>query len=128
MERSPSHNEPSRDELVLTEVLHALSDALRLEIVRAVACTGALACGAFSFAASIPKSSLSHHFRVLRESGVLSTRREGKALINCLRQEDLEARFPGLLKSILAALPAPGPERKQKVAGSRQLRQTGETP
>jgi DNA-binding transcriptional ArsR family regulator len=125
VERIPSQYEPSRDELVLTEVLHALSDALRLEIVRAVALAGGKPCSGFTFAASIPKSSLSHHFRVLREAGVLTTRREGKELINSLRCEDLEARFPGLLKSILEALPPLAPSAsppRKKVAGARQGR------
>ena len=126
MERTSPPREPRRDELMLTTVLHALSDELRLEIVRSVARAGEQACGSFSFAASIPKSSLSHHFRALREAGVLATRRDGKELINSLRREDLEARFPGLLKAILDAAPPPlpskHPERKQKAPDARRGR------
>ena len=58
-----------------------------------------LACGHFEIGK--PKSSLSHHFRVLRESGVIATRREGTALLNSLRRQDLDSRFPGLLKAVL---------------------------
>ncbi len=91
--------EPSRKELRLAAVLYALSDEIRLEIVRQLAAKGELACGVFEV--DRPKSSLSHHFRVLRESGVVATRKEGKTLMNALRKEDLAARFPGLLKAVL---------------------------
>jgi len=93
-------SEPRRDDLALPSVLYALSEQVRLDIVRQLAgCERA--CGAVTI--SMPKSSLSHHFRVLRECGVVTTRREGKALINCLRREDLDARFPGLLAAVLGA-------------------------
>jgi len=91
--------EPLRKELQLTAVLYALSDEVRLGIVRQLAKQGEQPCGVFEV--DRPKSSLSHHFRVLRESGVVSTRKEGKLLMNKLRREDLEARFPGLVKAIL---------------------------
>lgn len=91
--------EPKKKELSLTAVLYALSDEARLGIVRQLAERGEQPCGVFEV--DRPKSSLSHHFRVLRESGVVSTRRDGKLLLNTLRQEDLDARFPGLLKAVL---------------------------
>ena len=91
--------EPARKELLLTAVLYALSDEVRLGIVRQLAKKGEQPCGVFEV--DRPKSSLSHHFRVLRESGVVSTRKDGKQLMNTLRQEDMEARFPGLLKAVL---------------------------
>lgn len=91
--------EPTRKELLMTAVLYALSDEIRLGIVRQLAAKGEQACGVFEV--DRPKSSLSHHFRVLRESGVVSTRKEGKTLLNTLRKDDLEKRFPGLLKAVL---------------------------
>jgi DNA-binding transcriptional ArsR family regulator len=91
--------EPLRKELQLTAVLYALSDEVRLGIVRQLAERGEQACGVFEV--DRPKSSLSHHFRVLRESGVVATRKDGKQLMNTLRRADLEARFPGLLKAVL---------------------------
>jgi len=91
--------EPDRKELLLTAVLYALSDDARLGIVRQLATKGEQPCGVFEV--DRPKSSLSHHFRVLRESGVVSTRKDGKTLMNTLRREDLDARFPGLLKAVL---------------------------
>ncbi len=68
--------EPSRKELLMTAVLYALSDEIRLGIVRQLAAKGEQPCGVFEV--DRPKSSLSHHFRVLRESGVVATRKDGK--------------------------------------------------
>ncbi|RYX86535.1 ArsR family transcriptional regulator [bacterium] len=79
--------------------MHALSDPLRLSIVLSVLCEGEKTCG--SFVIQAPKSTLSHHFRVLRESGVLSTRRQGKELINTVRKNDLDFLFPGLLDAVI---------------------------
>jgi DNA-binding transcriptional ArsR family regulator len=93
--------EPRKDELELSLVLCAFSDAIRLDIVRQLSVVNALACGHFQIGK--PKSSLSHHCRVLRESGVIVTGREGTALLNSLRRQDLESRFPGLLKAVLGS-------------------------
>ncbi len=67
-------NEPKKRELKLTAVLYALSDATRLQIVRRLAATHEIARGYFDI--DMPKSSLSHHFRVLRNAGVITTRKE----------------------------------------------------
>lgn len=83
-------------------MLHALSDPARLEIVRRLAATGdEWSCGTFDLGLSKP--TLSHHFKVLRESGVVRTRPEGRKRLLSLRTADLEARFPNLLDAILAA-------------------------
>ena len=89
-------------ELDLATVLHALSDPVRLRIVAALAQTGGeSSCGSFQL--PVTKSTCSHHFKVLREAGVIHQRQEGTARLNTLRREDLEARFPGLLATILQA-------------------------
>lgn len=87
----------------ITVVLHALSDPVRLDIVRALATNGGCErrCGAFEL--PVTKSTLTHHFRVLRESGVIEQRADGTALVNRLRRDELDVRFPGLLESVLAA-------------------------
>jgi DNA-binding transcriptional ArsR family regulator len=92
---------PLRDEISLSKVLHALSDPVRMEIVFKIARAGQVACGAFDI--PMPKSTLSHHFKVLRESGVVVCRREGTVLINSVRFDDLEERFPGVVSAIIAA-------------------------
>jgi DNA-binding transcriptional ArsR family regulator len=98
--------EPRGDELEISSVLYALSDPIRLDIVRQLSAVHTLACGHFQIAK--PKSSLSHHFRVLRESGVVATRRNGTALLNSLRRQDLELRFPGPLKAVIGSVPKRG--------------------
>ena len=100
---------PSREDLELTAVLHALSDPQRLRIVRGLAEEDApVRCGTFC-RGDVSKSTLTHHFRVLREAGVIEQRAEGTARLNSLRREDLDSRFPGLLDAVLdsAAVVAP---------------------
>jgi hypothetical protein len=63
--------------------------------------SGERPCGAFEPA--LPKSTLAHHFKVLRASGILATRAEGTQSLNSLRRADLNARFPGLLDAVLRA-------------------------
>jgi DNA-binding transcriptional ArsR family regulator len=92
---------PPADSLELTGVLHALSDPMRLEIVRTLAAGVECRCGAFDL--PVTKSTRTHHFRVLRESGVIEQLADGTALLNRLRRDDLDARFPGLLDSVLSA-------------------------
>lgn len=89
------------EELDLAAVLHALSDPIRLRIVSQLAGGAELCCGAFDL--PITKSTCSHHFRVLREAGVITQRVEGKNRFNVLCQEELEKRFPGLLIAVLSA-------------------------
>ncbi|MEU6931297.1 helix-turn-helix transcriptional regulator [Streptomyces sp. NPDC046385] len=98
---------PAREDIRLEAVLHALSDAVRLRIVRcmALADTGAeLSCSYFEL--PVTKSTSTHHFRVLRESGVVQQIYRGTAKLNMLRRDDLEALFPGLLDSVLNAVGA----------------------
>lgn len=94
-----SVSQPLREELELANVLHALSDPLRLEIVQELDATAEIACG--RLAAPVSKSTLSHHLKVLREAGLTETRVEGTQRIVSLRRADLEARFPGLLRCVL---------------------------
>ena len=95
---------PARAEIELAAVLHALSDPVRLRIVAALAATDeAPSCGSFDL--PVTKSTCTHHFKVLREAGVISQRQSGTARLNSLRRADLDARFPGLLDSVLRAAP-----------------------
>src|SRR5919205_1636247 len=92
---------PRLEEVELTDVLHALSDPVRLEIVRTLADRQERPCSAVE--ATVAKSTLSHHFKVLREAGVTHTRANGTHRLMSLRREELEERFPGLLDSVLEA-------------------------
>ena len=91
---------PRREEIELAAVLHALSDPVRLKMVAALAASDdEPTCG--SFDVPVTKSTCTHHFKVLREAGIINQRPEGTSRRNMLRRDDLEARFPGLLETIL---------------------------
>jgi DNA-binding transcriptional ArsR family regulator len=95
---------PRTADLELGEVLHALSDPVRLQIVAKLAGGDAeRTCGSFDL--PVTKSTCTHHFKVLREAGVIQQRQEGTTRLNTLRRDDLEARFPGLLETVLRAMP-----------------------
>jgi DNA-binding transcriptional ArsR family regulator len=98
-------DQPARDALELTAVLHALSDPMRLTIVAQLSEDDApRACGTFGLPVS--KSTSSHHFRVLREAGVIEQFEQGRHRMSTLRRADLDTRFPGLLGSVLSAAPS----------------------
>ncbi|MFZ1107730.1 MAG: helix-turn-helix domain-containing protein [Rhodomicrobium sp.] len=88
----------------LEGVLYALSDPVRLHIVRNLAGRGDLACFAAVAGLDIAKSTQSHHYRILREAGVIAQRKEGVCFISTLRKAELDARFPGLLDAVLRNL------------------------
>jgi len=77
-----------------------LSDPARLEIVKKLDSGREKCCGEFQMLA---KSTLSHHFKVLREAGVILTKTEGRNRFISLRRKDLDARFPGLIEAVLEA-------------------------
>lgn len=97
------YSHPKPEDFVLERVLYALSDPVRLSIVRQLAEEGEASCSALD--RGRPKSSVSHHFRVLRDSGLVWTRNDGVTHMNALRREELDGRFPGLLAAVLAAAP-----------------------
>jgi DNA-binding transcriptional ArsR family regulator len=92
---------PERDAIEIASVLHALSDPMRLRIVAALARGDERTCASIEL--PVAKSTCTHHFRVLREAGVIQQRQEGTARLTTLRRDDLDARFPGLLDSVLSA-------------------------
>lgn len=91
---------PPASDFSLERVLYALSDSIRLDIVRRLAGVESATCGALD--GGRPKSTVSHHFKVLRESGLVMTESSGTEHMNRLRRDDIESRFPGLLAAILA--------------------------
>ncbi|MEA5487314.1 MULTISPECIES: ArsR/SmtB family transcription factor [Pseudanabaena] len=96
------YHHPDRENISLTGVFYALSDPTRLQIVKMLATKEEITCGEFCLEMS--KSTQSHHFKVLRDMGIMYTRLEGTQHYNSLRREDLDARFPNLLDSILDAI------------------------
>jgi DNA-binding transcriptional ArsR family regulator len=104
-ERAEPSQEIARDlsEVELMTVLQALSDPVRLEIVRQLAdCSvGELTCG--QLAVPVAKSTASHHFKTLAHAGITGERHERTCKYIRLRRAELNERFPGLLESILLA-------------------------
>lgn len=99
---------PSRDDITLEGVLAALADPMRLRIVKSmVRQHGCMSCTAAAPCPDMAKSTLSNHFRILREAGLIHTEKKGVEHRNVIRLDDVEARFPGLLKTILGFCDTP---------------------
>lgn len=99
---------PAVQDVTLAQVLHALSDPVRLNVIRQLALAGEATCSALD--CGRPKSSMSHHFRVLRDAGLVRTRTDGPTHMNDLRRTEIDQLFPGLLAAVLEAVrddPAP---------------------
>ena len=112
---------PSSDQIELAAVLEALSDPTRLGIVIDLAdrkIEWEARCGEFSHLGS--KTNLTYHFAKLRAAGVTHARAEGTSRFISLRREDLDARFPGLLDTVIKA--ARSATRKREPASGRAVR------
>lgn len=97
---------PAKEDITLTGILGALSDPMRLRIFASlIDRKSCMSCTEASPCPTIAKSTLSNHFRVLREAGLIRTAKQGVENRNTARIEDIDARFPGLLKSILKHVP-----------------------
>ncbi|MDA8393102.1 MAG: helix-turn-helix transcriptional regulator [Actinomycetota bacterium] len=95
--------QPPRDEIDLGRVLAALADPMRRTVVATLATAPEgfeQHCSAFGLPVS--KQTRTHHFRVLRESGLVSMTDRGNRVLTSLRRRDMEARFPGLLALVVA--------------------------
>ncbi len=95
--REPQH--PAIDQFDLPTILYALGDPVRLKILQSLGHGGEMTCGCFNV--NLQKSALSHHFKVLREAGLILVRRDGIQRHISIRTADLETRFPGLLDAVL---------------------------
>jgi DNA-binding transcriptional ArsR family regulator len=94
---------PARQDITLAGILAALADPTRLQMIQAM--IGKNDCMSCSEAApcTMAKSTVSNHFRVLREAGLVETSKKGVEHRNVVREADINARFPGLLKAVLKA-------------------------
>lgn len=99
---------PALDDIELVNVLHAIGDPVRLQLVRILEqADGAICCRDLHLPVS--KSTGSHHLKVLREAGVVRAQVDGTRRYYTLRSDDLEARFPGLLNSVIRGSIGVGP-------------------
>jgi DNA-binding transcriptional ArsR family regulator len=96
---------PARDDIELVDVLQAIGDPVRLQLVRILdQADGAMYCSEIPLPVS--KSTGSHHLKVLREAGVVRAQVDGTRRYYTLRRDDLDARYPGLLKILIPDNPA----------------------
>ena len=90
---------PNIDQMCLSTILNALGDPIRLQIVKNLSNQTETTCACCNI--DLPKSALSHHFKVLRESGIINVRIEGKQRFLSIRFTELEEKFPGLIGSVI---------------------------
>jgi DNA-binding transcriptional ArsR family regulator len=93
---------PNIEQLCLSTILNALGDPIRLKIMRSLSGQCETTCACCNI--DLPKSALSHHFKVLRESGLIHVRIEGKQRYLSIRYEELDKRYPGLLNTIIKCI------------------------
>lgn len=118
---------PSIEDITVEGILHALSDPVRVAIYAELASSGcASICSNFLQISdrSIPKSTLSQHFRALREAGLIRSERQGVEMRNTSRCTEIEQRFPGLLIAILNAHGVQAAGRARAAKQKRTARKT----
>ena len=117
---------PSPEDLTVEGILHALSDPVRVAIFAQIAGSGCShTCSNFLKVdeKSVPKSTLSQHFKALREAGLIRSERRGVEMFNTSRCSEIEQRFPGLMASIVNAYrvqSARRPRRSDSKGGPRK--------
>lgn len=102
--------QPAREALTLAPVLHALGDPVRLELVRRARHHPESTCAALADGMDVPLSTLTNHWRILREAGLITMTVDGRHRRIRLRADDLGDRFPGLLEPILHLAAATPPD------------------
>ncbi len=120
----PLHH-PEIDDVPLEAILHALADPARVKIFADIAQQGCPRnCTAFVNIAEkpIPKATLSQHFRILREAGLIHSERHGVAMHTASRDTEVDARYPGLLAAIVKAhqIQMTDPARRTKRAAKKR--------
>lgn len=111
---------PSIDDITVEGILHALSDPVRAAIYAELAISSGATCSNFLKISDrdIPKSTLSQHFRALREAGLIRSERQGVEMRNTTRCAEIDQRFPGLIMTIMKAHQIQAAERTR--AGKRK--------
>lgn len=90
---------PNIEQLNLSTILSALADPIRLSLIKNITNNPEATCSNCNI--NLAKSALSHHFKVLRQSGLIKVRIEGKQHFLSVRYDEIEGRFPGVLSSII---------------------------
>src|ERR1700733_9573486 len=97
---------PSIEDITVESILHALSDPVRAAIFAdIVASNRAQTCSTFLMVSdkAVPKSTLSQHFKALRDAGLIRSERRGVEMQNVSRCDEINKRFPGLIPAIINA-------------------------
>jgi DNA-binding transcriptional ArsR family regulator len=97
---------PSIDDVTVEGILHALSDPVRVAIYADIVGSNcSQTCSNFLKVSekAIPKSTLSQHFKALREAGLIRGERVGVEMRNTSRCAEIDKRFPGLIMAIVKA-------------------------
>jgi DNA-binding transcriptional ArsR family regulator len=116
---------PSIEDVTVEAVLHALADPVRVAIyARIVRSECAQSCSALATVAgaAVPKSTLSQHFNVLREAGLIHCERRGVEMQNSSRCAEIESRFPGLVRAVMSAYDAQQKKEARVRGGDRRKR------
>lgn len=92
---------PDIESVELVDVLRALADPTRLQIVRILADGKPHPKTATEWDVDLQKSALAYHFKELREAGVTNTLVNGRTHAIQLRRAELDARFPGLIEALI---------------------------
>jgi len=114
---------PAMEDVTVEGLLYALSDPVRVAIYADIAMQGCMQnCSTFLTVMEkpIPKSTLSQHFRILRENGLIRGERHGVEMRNTSRCAEIEGRFPGMLRAILHAHAVQLADTKSKKRGSKR--------
>jgi DNA-binding transcriptional ArsR family regulator len=97
---------PSIKDVTVEGILHALSDPVRVAIFAEIAASACSQnCSSFLKISEkgIPKSTLSQHFKILRDAGLICSERQGVEMQNTSRCSEIDTRFPGLIPAIIRA-------------------------
>ncbi|QDX26259.1 helix-turn-helix transcriptional regulator [Sphingomonas suaedae] len=92
---------PRLEDVPLAAALHALADPMRLAMIARLAGAETMNCAATAPECEVPKSTRSNHLKILRAAGLIETAQNGRDYLNRLRREEFDARFPGLLDTVL---------------------------
>jgi DNA-binding transcriptional ArsR family regulator len=115
---------PAIEDVTVRAILHALADPVRVAIyARIIGSQFPQSCSSLMTvtAVAVPKSTLSQHFKVLREAGLIRSERRGVEMQNASRCAEVESRFPGLIPAVISAYDAQQ-KREARVRGGDRKR------